>query len=529
LDIGISILEFIAMFWVDQIVEAVLRLNPKDHYVVTDWKTPSGRIHVGSLRGVLIHGVMAKGLADQDKSVFWQYGFDDFDPMDSLPVYLPKSFAEFMGKPLALVPSPEAGYQSFGEFYARDFQNVFESLGEKPKVVYSYALYKQGVFNEAITTVLNNAAKIRSIYLEITHKKQPDDWLPIQMICEQCGRIGTTRACGWDGQTVEYSCEKGWVKYVQGCGFQGKHSPFDGNAKLPWRVEWPAKWFIFQSDVEGAGKDHQTKGGSHDMAVAIMEQVFHSQCPYNIPYEFFLVGGKKMSSSRGLGSSAQEVAGALPSELLRLLMVSTRPNRAINFSPAGDTIPRLYDEYDRISEAYRANPQDNAARQYYYSVVREVEPIDFHYRFVKVAYLIQMTHIDIYDMAEKEKGQPLTADERQELASRIEYAKKWLATYAPEGFKIEVRSEIPLEVENLSTKQKKFLHMLATILKTGDFEEGHIIHKKIHDLKQDMGLQPNEAFQAIYLAIYGKSSGPQAGWLLKALGYDFVIKRFMSI
>lgn len=521
--------EFFSMFWVDQIVREVLTKNPNDNYVITDWKTPSGRIHVGSLRGVLIHGCVARGLAEQGKKALWQYGFDDADPMDSLPVYVPDAWKEHLGKPLASVPSPQAGFVSYGAYYAHEFEQVFKQLGEQPKIVYTSKLYQGGIFNDAIKIVLDQADKIRNIYVRVTQKKQPDDWLPIQMICQKCGKVGTTRAYAWDGQRVSYRCEKNWVKYVGGCDFDGNQDPFDGNAKLPWRVEWPTKWYIFKTDIEGAGKDHQTKGGSHDMAVAIYDEVFHKKIPYNVPYEFFLVEGQKMSSSKGIGSTAQEVSNTTPPELLRMLMIRTRPNRAINFTPAGDSIPHLYDEYDKAAEAYVNDPTGDLGRLLSYSRIESTPINKFHYRFSKIAYMTQIPHIDLYKKVEEEKGARLTDEERIELETRIDYAKKWLASYAPEEFKLTVQQSLPDALQQLNDQQKNFLHQLAAVIDSRSHWDGFELHAKIHKLKLSMKLKPIEAFSAIYWAILGQPSGPQAGWFLAALDREFVVKRFREV
>jgi lysyl-tRNA synthetase class 1 len=44
--------------WIDQIVENILQWQ-KEHNITTfhvdDMKTPSGRVHVGALRGVILH------------------------------------------------------------------------------------------------------------------------------------------------------------------------------------------------------------------------------------------------------------------------------------------------------------------------------------------------------------------------------------------------------------------------------------------------------------------------------------------
>lgn len=517
------------MFWVDQIVQEVLAKNLKDHYVVTDWKTPSGHIHMGALRSLIIHGSITRGLIEKGKKVTWQYGFEDMDPMDSLPIYLPQTYRQYFGKPLATIPSPVQDHESYAQYYAEEFQEVFNSLDEFPKIVSTYKLYKDGVFNNVINTALDKAGLIKSIYLRITNKKQPEDWFPVQMVCENCGRIGTTRAYAWDGKAISYICEKGWVKYTEGCGFEGKGSPFDGNAKLPWRVEWPAKWFIFKTDIECAGKDHHTKGGSNDMALAIVEEVFKWPRPYTFPHEFFLLGGKKMSSSKGIGSQAKEIADATPPELLRILMIMTRPNRAINFTPAGDTIPRLYDQYDKAAQACVRDPMDDLGRLFSYSRIESTSINQFHYRFSKVAYLAQMPHVDVYKKAGEEKGTKLTAKERVELETRVDYAKKWLASYAPEEFKLTVLQSEPDAVKQLNDQQKNFLHQLAALIESQSKWDGSELHAKIHELKQSMKIKPIVAFPAIYLAILGKPSGPQAGWFLAALDKNFVVERFREI
>ena len=56
-----------------------------------------------------------------------------------------------------------------------------------------------------------------------------------------------------------------------------------------------------------------------------------------------------MSSSKGLGSSAREMINLLPPEILRFLLVRTPYQKAIDFNPDGNTIPDLFDEYDRCA------------------------------------------------------------------------------------------------------------------------------------------------------------------------------------
>ena len=155
-------------------------------------------------------------------------------------------------------------------------------------------------------------ATIRRVRFEISGSKRAENWHPFQVICENCGRIGTTEVVAYDGKEVEYHCRPNLVKWAQGCGHHGKMSPFGGNGKLPWNIEWVAKWVTFPVGVEGAGKDHSTAGGSREVSEATMRAIYPgSQPPFNIPYEFFLVGGRKMSSSKGVGALARDMADFL--------------------------------------------------------------------------------------------------------------------------------------------------------------------------------------------------------------------------
>ena len=142
---------------------------------------------------------------------------------------------------------------------------------------------------------------ILEIYRTVSTVNHPPGWLPISVICESCGRIGTTAAHDWDGKTVAYECRPDLVSWATGCGHSGRVSPFGGRAKLVWNVDWAARWGITGATIEGCGKDLATAGGSRDRADAISRRVFEREPPLNVPYEFLNIGGRKMSTSRGEG------------------------------------------------------------------------------------------------------------------------------------------------------------------------------------------------------------------------------------
>ncbi len=316
-------------YWADQIAgQAVGR------QVINDSKTPSGTVHVGSLRGVVLHDAVRRAVAGRGVEVEFRYGVEDLDPMDSQALLTPDAIERYMGVPLAHVPAPEGSpHASYARHFATLFLHTFEDLGIHPQVYWMSERYASGAMDEYITRALDRAEVILDIYRTVSTVNHPAGWLPISIICEKCGRIGTTAARDWDGHEVSYECRPNLVDWATGCGFSGRVAPFGGRGKLVWNVDWAARWGLVGATIEGCGKDLATAGGSRDRADAISRRVFEREPPYNIPYEFLNIGGRKMSTSRGEGAAAHEIAALLPPTLLRFLFLRYRPNHAINFDP----------------------------------------------------------------------------------------------------------------------------------------------------------------------------------------------------
>ena len=198
--------------------------------------------------------------------------------------------------------------------------------------------------------------------------EKPEDWYPLNVICEKCGSLSATKITSWDGEMVTYSCSSETIDWADGCGHDGKISPFDGNAKFPWKVDWPAKFVAKNVHFEGGGKDHYSKGGARQVAEVISKEVFRHEPPYGVFNEFFLIGGKKMSSSKGSGATAVAMTELLPPHILRLLLLKTPINRQISFDPEGDSIPVLFDTYDRLAGKYWTGVNDDDTQLFFYSL-----------------------------------------------------------------------------------------------------------------------------------------------------------------
>ncbi|MBI2066108.1 lysine--tRNA ligase [Candidatus Woesebacteria bacterium] len=502
------------MYWADKIAKSITDSGKFKPYWVDDMKTPSGRIHVGSLRGVVTHNLIYQALLDLDQKATFSYVFDDHDPMDGLPVYLDKErWEKYLGQPLFSIPSPAGKSKSYAEYFAEEFREVFNQIGCKPKIIWGSELYLKGLMNAGVKKCLDKAQIVRRIYTELYHKKMPDDWYPFHVVCPKCGKISTTKVTDWDGEEVTFECKVSGLDYTQGCGLKGKISPYSGKGKfvgkLPWKVEWAVKWQVIGVTIEGAGKDHMTAGGSHEVAEQVAEKVLDYPVPYAFSHEFFLIGQRKMSSSKGLGVSAQEISEILPPSVLRFLFIRTDYRQAIDFDPMGTMfIPDLFDEYDRSWQAYIEGKREDLARVFVLSQITEVpaKKSVFLPRFREVAYLFQGGSESLIAYFAEKKGSSLTAEEEKILEERIKYAKIWLGSFAPVDFKFEIKGggKTDLSAEFI----KKLIGLVNGAKSPEDLE------KKIYGLIKDSKIPPKKAFPEIYQVLTGKTHGPKLAWLI---------------
>ena len=522
------------MDWADELAASV-----DGPQVINDSKTPSGTVHVGSLRGPVILDVIVRAMRARGLEITYLYGVDDMDPMDAQALLTPDAVDRYMGAPLAHIPDQVAdGHASYARHHAQTFIDVFDGLGIRPDRYYWMSdIYPTGEMDPYIRTALNQAAKVREIYRRVANVQHPDTWHPLQIVCENCGKLGTTIVTDWDGEQVRYECRADLVKWAVGCGHSGWVSPFGGRAKLPWNLEWAAQWSLFGVTIEPNGKDLSTAGGSRDRSDAIAREVFEREPPLNVPYEFINIGGKKMSTSKGLGAAAHEIVEVIKPEQLRFFFLRPRPNHAVDFDPVGsDAIPRLYDEFDRFANAtagkeVRGEIAPGFENTFRYSLLDAnadvaAEAAKFRPAFGHLALLLQIPNVDVTERMIAEKGSDFDDREASILDERIEAARGWLESYAPDKARLVVRRDrLPDEAAALDDAQRGYAAALADRVDGERPAAGDAWQNAIFETATQAGLDAKAAFAAIYLAFLGRTNGPRAGWLLASLDTGFVIDR----
>jgi lysyl-tRNA synthetase class 1 len=258
-----------------------------------------------------------------------------------------------------------------------------------------------------------------------------------------------------------------------------------------------------------------------------------------VTYEFLNVGGKKMSTSKGKGVAAHTIAEVLPPEQLRFMFLRPRPNQVIDFDPEGDTIPRLFDEFDRIAAAtagreVRGELPADYERLFAYSLLGPSPDVAaaataFRPAFGHLALLLQLPGVDIAARMVAEKGAPLTDLEARVLRERVSAAGAWLESFAPERARLAIRRDaVPAEVAALDDAQRSYLAALATAAAAERPASGDAWQALIFRVATELELASGRAFAALYAAFLGRANGPRAGWLLAGLDAEFVAERLKA-
>ncbi len=492
--------------WADAIADqAVLRGR---RHVVSSGITPSGPFHIGHLREILTADAIFRTLSERNIECSFNYVADSLDPLRRVYPFLdPATYSAHVGKPLSHIPCPCGDHPGYADHFLMPFIETLDRLGVQVETIRAHEAYQRGEFDGVVITALEQQDTIRTILQQETGKQPPDGWSPFNVICPDCGRMTTTTVTGFDPNrsTVRYECA---------CGSAGT-VPIAGNGKLTWRVDWPARWKVLGVTIEQFGKDHASKGGSYDTGSRIAREVLGIEPPLPVPYEWIgLRGQGDMSSSKGNVVTISQVLDVVPPEVIRFFIFKNGLTKSLTFDP-GLPLLNLFDEYEAAARA-------GDSRAVELSRTGAGETLGIPYRHI--VSLVQTTNGDVDTIAEILRRNDIQVQDREALNQLVIYASRWLEMFAPEEIKVQLQEEMPERAADLSDEQKQFLDTLARRLQPRMNAEQ--IHNLIYAIRDELGMSPGAAFEAIYVSLLGKNRGPRAGWFLSSLDPDFVKKRF---
>tara|TARA_B100001750_G_scaffold47453_2_gene35641 strand:- start:11914 stop:13335 length:1422 start_codon:yes stop_codon:yes gene_type:complete len=449
---------------------------------------------------------------------------DSMDPLRRVYDFLSDDYEQYIGHPLAYIPAPglegkpnpDGG--NYAEHFLAPFLAALKEIGVEPEVVMNHESYESGAFADKTHSAIEQRDEIRRVIEEVSGREVPDDWYPYNPVGSD-GSLDGVRVTGY---------EHPYVHWVDRHGVEGKSDIRTAEGKMPWRVDWAAKWGIHGITCEPAGKDHGAAGGSYDTGIPICEML-GSEPPHKMVYEWIqLKGMGPMSSSSGLTVGPMDALALVPPEIMRYVIARSKVGRHIDF----DTGPALFttaDEYERLVANPPSGSDDELSRRQ--QVARDtqlgalrlsqkqrgVDASDsiagVSFRHLSMLAQIKSSDDDVWKSLRKSGH--LEGDPEDSLTGRLRRMRNWVdGQHFPSDAKIEIRSSISEEArDNLTEEQLGFLSALGAEFDDCDWTEAEI-GSCIKSVAAETGVGGRNAYVALYWAILGKNHGPKASSLI---------------
>jgi len=515
-------------FWVEKLADDVVERFPREHvYRTENGIGASGFPHIGSISdAVRSYGVK---LALEEKGLKAEHiAFsDDKDGLRKVPQGLPDELKKYIGVPVTSVPDPFHCHGSYGEHMGWLLLDGLDRLGITYKFYSGAEVYRRGLLNDQIRLILSNWKKVGEIIRQVSGQTKYIEVLPYLPVCENCGRIYTTEASGYDDSTfsVTYTCRGGEIggKWYDGCGHRGERKIAEGEGKLVWKSEFAARWAALGVSFEAYGKELTDSVVINDR---ICEEVLGRSPPVHTRYELFLSkGGRKLSKSSGeLVTHDEWLRYGSPASLRLLMYKRFEGAREVGI----EDVPVYMDELDALEDVYFGikKVDDEADRLdkvnlYRYAHLLKVPPKPTpHPPYNLLVYLAKIAPQSgtTEYVLEKLRLYGYTAKDdvdKQALVERVGYALNWARDH----------TEISVSTQ-LADDERPIVLRVAQKLAGKNDEQG--FQQCAYEAATELGVEPKKVFQSLYKALIGQSSGPRFGSYVKAMGKEEVIRRLIE-
>lgn len=490
--------------------------HPRGEIIVSSGVSPSGKYHLGTMREILTAEVVMLELKRRGREARHLHISDDLDIFRKVPAGLPDDYSQYLGMPLCDIPAPDGSGRSYADYYLSDMVEAGKKLHLQMEIVRAHEKYRSGFFVSAIEKSIEKLGDIKRILNEVSGRQLDEAWSPIQVI--EDGRLKNRQFKSINTTTKT-------LVYIDAEGNDRELSYADGQVKLNWRIDWPARWWLMGVHVEPFGRDHATKGGSYDTGEVIVRDVFGAPAPIPVPYDFINRTGdtKKMSKSAGNTIMASELVDMVPAEILWYFILRAAPSKMLFFDE-GETMMRLFDDF----AALLANPERTESEQQLVELcTHDVTPTVSNIPFTHLVASYQASLKDADKTIEviRRTEHAATAEKDAEIIrAELRFIDNWLQNRAPEEVKFDLLETV--NSADFNEVEVEFLTRLGQKVAEAPVDaDGQWFHNAIYEFKEELGLTPKDMFTTLYRALIGRTSGPRAGWFLSILPRDWLINR----
>jgi lysyl-tRNA synthetase, class I len=451
---------------------------------------------------------------------------DDMDGLRKVPAGFPKTLSKYLGFPVSSIPDPFGCHESYGQHMSSLLLDSLDKTGIVYRAVSGTRAYKEGLFNDQIDKILRNATKVGLIIKETLGQEKYTETLPYFPICENCGRIYTTKALEYipERHVVKYVCEGAELggEQLKGCGHRGEVDVRTGNGKLSWKVEFAARWSALKINYEGYGKDLIESVRANDR---IMQEILGETPPFHTRYEHFIdKTGSKISKSVGNVVAPQLWLKYAPPQTLLLLMFKRSVGaRAVWVKD----IPLYIAELDELEDIYFGRKQvkdpkelakDRGLYEYCWNMKPPSAP-SVHIPHNLLVYLAKVAPKGKEAEFVRENlakiGYKVTPTDPDFLA-RLERATNWARD-------IDAISTGEVHIQG---KERDAVLELAGIMNASNDES--YLQNAVFTIAKKHGLEPGQFFKILYRILIGADSGPRLGPYILAMGRENVASALVA-
>jgi len=518
------------------------RRHPGVAPTVASGISPSGPVHLGNLRELMVPHLVADEIRKQGAPCRHILSWDDYDRLRRVPAGFPHVFAEHIGRPLTSVPDPCGEHENWAEHFKQPLRDSLARLGILVTEISQTQMYTSGAYTAQIVTAMRRRADIGAVLARYRTKRAADRddddpqtavYYPFRPYCAVCGRDDTT-VTAFDDETTE-------ISYTCACGARVGPLPIAEVAgKLAWKVDWPMRWAYERVTFEPAGVDHASPGSSFTVGGELVSEIFGGEMPLHFGYSFVgTTGSAKMSGSAGGAPTPADALEIFEAPLLRWLYARRRPEQSITLAFDAE-VGRVYDEWDALSRRVAAGRADAAAQAVFGRASGTAEgPLPVTPRPLPFRTLASVADITAGDQAQILRIlRDLTADDPvatlDEVRPRLDCAQAWVAGYAAPADRTKVRERPDADrLAALTDDERAALKLLIEGM-TADWSLTGLTTLLYGIPKLQRGLpisapptpELKDAQRAWFILLYelliGKDTGPRLPTLLLALGPDRV-------
>lgn len=524
------------MHWADVAAQALA--HKSDTHVVSTGITPSGEFHIGHLREILTGDMIARAAKDAGLTVDFVFIIDSADPLRKVYDFLGPEYEQFVGNQLGAIPAPKEDgnpdwerFQNEGWTYANHFLEPFlkalEEIGVRPRLIDNLESYRNGCFAELSKTACDRADDIREAIERISGRELPDGWFPWSPLNSR-GGLDKVRVTGYEYPLVHWEDEYGAT---------GSSDITKGEGKLPWRIDWPAKWGWIGVTCEAFGKDHGAAGGSYSTGREIVQILGHEP-PHPLVYEWISLKGQgAMSSSAGNTIGPIEALRLVPPEILRLLVAKSKPNKAIEFD-TGMGLVTLADEFERLaardfqqelaneelSRRQKVQVEDAAGAMKMATVVsgQEVQATAVTFRHLALLAQTKKSDSDVWMSLQASGALKEITPQLQDRLNRMRY---WIqSSHFPNEMRIKILTEPNTTIlEALDEVERRIMKSLVVALNACEWN-ATAIGASIPQSAKDLDESPRSAFKVAYAALMGTEKGPRLAPILAEMDREEILR-----